>query len=61
LKINISVPEEMQIVAAIQERIRKLKSMKGDHSSEINHCEEVLEKVNQANYEQAQEIMRNEG
>jgi len=51
----------MQIVAAIQERIRKLKSMKGDHSSEINHCEEVLEKVNQANYEQAQEIMRNEG
>jgi len=61
MQININVPEEMQVVLAVQERIRKLKSMSGDQSSQIKHCEEVLEKINQANFEEAQEIMRDEG
>lgn len=61
MKINLSVAEEMQVVGALQERIRKLKGMEGDHSSQIANSENVLNKIEQANYEEAQEIMRSEG
>jgi hypothetical protein len=63
MKININIPEEMQIVGALQDRIIKLKQAKQDKhiKSMIENCKSALEKIEQANYEKAQEIMRNEG
>lgn len=62
MEININVAEEMMIVGALQVTIRKLKQAKNDKEidSMIKSCESALEKIKQANNEQAQEIMRNE-
>lgn len=63
MKININVSEEMMIVGALQDKIRRLKQAKNDKEIEsmIENCKPALEKIEQANYEEAQKIMRNEG
>lgn len=63
MKIDINVAEEMMIVGALQDKIRRLKQAKSDKEIEsmIENCKSALEKIEQANYEKAQEIMRNEG
>lgn len=55
MKININVAEEIQIVGALQDRIKKLKQAKQDKhiKSMIESCKSALEKIEQANYEKA--------